>query len=58
MTVRLLPCSRCGHMMRFGASECGQCGAPAGLANRASVHVTVLAAVVVAAIVGLALLAF
>ena len=33
MEFRLMHCKMCGHKMRFGVDECGNCRAPAGFAN-------------------------
>ena len=51
MTVRLIACTSCGHMIRFGASHCGQCMAPSPALNRTSVHLAALGTVVAVCVV-------
>ena len=56
MTVRLFSCRQCGHLMRLGASRCGQCGLPTPAVNWTIFHLAAMAFLVTAAGTGLILL--
>lgn len=57
MAVRLFTCRHCGHLMRVGASHCGNCDAAAPLLNTALVFVAFFLLAALLAVVGTALLA-
>lgn len=39
MATRLFSCPQCGHMLRLGSPQCGQCGSPSPLQNRTLTHI-------------------
>lgn len=53
MTIRLISCRACGHMMRLGSSRCGQCGNPAPASNWTVTHIGAVVLLVVVAGAGL-----
>lgn len=44
MTIRLLRCGHCGHMMRYGKLRCGYCRHAAPMLNWAGVVLVVIVA--------------
>lgn len=47
MATRLFSCPQCGHMLRLGSPQCGQCGAPSPLQNRTVTHVVTVIALII-----------
>ena len=56
MSVRLVKCSQCDHMVRFGRFTCGSCGARTSLINWTLTHIILVGLVIVFGIIGFALL--